>query len=540
MMKLILVEDEMIVRVGIKSLIPWNELNCVCVGEAANGVEALELIEKHRPDLILTDILMPEMDGVTLLKHVRERYPHMKVIILSCHNDFHYVQQALRLGAADYLMKLSLKPAELRGILSKMKLVIDKEKESRLDQLEIHQKINVSQVAMKERCLWDALKGRMKNQEAWNRHVADWKMDLNGTVGIVHMQINDFAKRERLGELKNADTVLFAVTNIAQEIIRMSFHGEVIKGEKGEVVLLVGCRSREEWKQASLRLVQHIQESVLQFVKVSMTAGISDELASPPRLQESYNLACQAYAQSFFYSKSAILSSEVFKQIQSLFPVLNEEEMDLMANAIGRRDAGFVKGYVTSLVGKRLAGGVFLQHQVRDFFLDLLPVFDRRLKAVQKTIREFPEIMDYYPYEAIASIETIEELISWMMNFIDEYFERLSGYEMYSRRKEIMDAQQYICDNLGKKLTVDGISEHVGYTESYFSHLYKKETGESIVECITRLRLERAKDLLKTTDMKVYEIVEKIGFSDSNYFSRQFKRYEGMTPLDYRQRFEKR
>ncbi|GBG05964.1 DNA-binding response regulator [Paenibacillus agaridevorans] len=532
-MKVLIVDDEMIVRVGIKSIIQWDQLGCECVGEAGDGLEALEMIGRFNPDLVLTDIIMPEMDGIALLKEVNLRHPHIKVVILTCYNDFKYVQEALRLGAVDYLMKLSIKPQELHNMMQKVKMDLQDEQHRRADHLTMQQKLNVSAQAYKEGLLWDACKGKISTRSRWSELSAEWNVELNGDIGIIYMRINDFDKMVRKEQLKNPDTMIFAAANIAAEIVKKRGAGEVVKSEAGELVMFVQTR-QENWLDLSRQLAMQIQDAVFKFLKLPLRVGISLHTASLPFLNESYTDAVNAYKHGFFHHSSSILTSVDLTNVADDLIILEMDELTGLKRLIEDQNVGMLKTRMLMLIADKTSGKAYTEQRVREFFHELLQPFHQHLKSSQQSLYTLPEFMDYYPYEAISQIEQFDQMQEWVLQFVEHYFSVENRSRKTPPKKEIIATQDYIRQHLQEKISVATLAGRIGYTESYFSHLYKKETGESIVEYMTRARLDKAKELLKSSDMKIYEIVELVGFMDPNYFTRQFKRFEGVTPLEYK------
>lgn len=189
--------------------------------------------------------------------------------------------------------------------------------------------------------------------------------------------------------------------------------------------------------------------------------------------------------------------------------------------------------YLDELITQKISVKKFSEVRVREFFLDLLHPFHQYLKSIHHSIYEMPKFKHYYLYEAIHTIETFQELKSWFLQFVQFYCTFIDDKKL-PVRKEIDEVQKYLKQHYGERISVSDIAKHIGFTENYLSALYKKETGENITDYLNRLRMQRARELLKTTDLKIYEIIEEIGYSDANYFSRQFKRFEGLPPNDFR------
>ncbi|TBL80826.1 response regulator [Paenibacillus thalictri] len=539
MLKALIVEDEMIVRVGIKSMIPWSALGYELIGEAANGLQALELIGQYVPDVVLTDIQMPVMNGIELMKQLRETYPQIQVIILSVHHDFEYVQQALKLGAVDYILKLSMQPQELQTLLTRVRDNLLKRKEAEQSEAQKSQMIHVSSQVMRRKMIVDALEGKLHTPEQWAAAVKDWVIPLRDSIGLMAIRIRGLDKEHHPKSLANKDLTTFAVSNIALEILRTEGGGDVVVDDQGIVVLLFNCAELAVWESQSRVIADRIRVSVGQYLKFSVSIGIAHRLAIPPAFAEIYRLAILALEYTFYFSEPAIVTSDEAATDPDQVISLTEEEVKHIEHQLLLEDKESLQRIVRGIMERSLNQTVEVR-RVRVFFDDLMLPFSRQLKRVGLSLIDLPEFQGYHPSEAIRNIDTLAEMQMWFLGWIGFYIDFYKEQAGKTMRSEIREAQAYINRNYRQKITVSDIAASIGLSESYLSHLYKKETGENLIDYLTKYRLEQAEQLLRNSDLRTYEIAERVGFADSNYFSRQFKRYIGMNPLDYRNQFTKK
>jgi two-component system response regulator YesN len=539
MLKVLIVEDEMIVRVGIKSMIPWADLGCELIGEAANGLQALDIIRSHQPDVVLTDIQMPVMNGIELMKQLKEEYPLIQVIILSCHNDFEYVQQALKLGAVDYILKLSMQPHELQNLLIKVRDIKIKLKEEERTEAQKIQKIHISSQVMKQKAIIEALEGKLQSPEQWAASVKDWIIPLHDSIGLMAIRIDDLEKKLQAGALKNKELMCFSVSNIALEILRTESSGDVVVNDQGLVILLANCRQPAVWEQHAQALAERIQTAARQYLKLSVSIGISRNLGMIPDISEIYQTAIQTLEYSFYYLKSAIIGSEALAAVREQPIYLTEEEVKRIEDELLLENKEQLQLIIHEVLHRSLNSTVEVR-RARALFDDLLLPFYRHLKRLELSSIELPEFKGYYPNEAVRKMETLAELKQWFLDWIGFYIDFYRLHANTRMRSEIWAARAYMNRHYQQKITVSDIAASIGISEAYLSHLYKKESGENLIDYLTKYRLEQAKELLRNSDLRTYEIAERVGFADANYFSKQFKRYEGMNPLDYRNQFIKK
>jgi two-component system response regulator YesN len=532
LIKVLIVEDEMIVRVGIKSMIAWNEIGYELVGEAVNGVHALELVELYKPDVVITDIQMPEMNGIELMKRLRDCQEDVQVIILSCHNEFEYVQQALKLGAVDYILKLSMKPEELTDILGRLR-------DNRMKQMEekyrSEQRLHISAEAMRKQLVLGMLEGKLVSEEKWNEEVRNWSIPLSARTGVMVCRVKE--RQEENGLFKRKELLLFSVTNVVHEIVKAEFGGEVTELDSNEIVMLANCDNAVMWQKKSRIVAQKIGDALRQYLKLSVTIGIAPQLCKLPDAAETLKAARAALDHAIFYNKDVTVAGT--SQTAS-----REELVELTRTAIREIELELKASHTAGLqhIVKVFMGQLRLVQaasvEVRSMLEELLLPFYRLSVPAQDPNVELPRWKRDSPEEAIRTSETIYRLEAWFLSWIEAYMDSAS-FKNERVRTEVAQARSHIHRNYKQKITVADIAGAIGLSESYLSHLYKKETGENLIDYMTKYRLEKAKRLLSETDLRTYEIAESIGFSEANYFSKQFKRYEGINPLEYRNQFSK-
>lgn len=535
MLKAIIVEDEMIVRVGIKSMINWSDIGYELVGEAVNGQEAWEMIQRVQPDVVITDIQMPEMNGIELLGHIRHQYEHMKVIILSCHNEFDYVQQALKLGAIDYILKLSVQPDELATILVNIQKIKQKEKEERSQQ---EQKLYVSAEAMKKQALLDLLHGRYTWQEAWDRDVNAWSIAVTNSTGVLICRVHELVNQARGSKL---ELLLYSVANIARELVKSDMEGEVVECSAHDIIVLASFEDQEEWQQCAVRLSNKIVSSVKQYLKATISIGIANELGQPLYLSKTLEQAQLALQYAQFY-EIAVMQDVTTSMIEQ-----KNDEAQLRTD---------LEAYKQRLIDELTIGNpdgvISIARHVEEYvrqhkpdpitaisiFEELIIPFYQHDRPNQAKSNQPPRWIQYSSDAFIQEAMTLRTLSNKFVEWIERYMAGSDG-SLRNYREEIKQARSYIYKNYHNRISVADIARSIGLSEAYLSHLYKKETGENLIDYLTHIRLEEAKQLLLQTDMRTYEIAERIGYSEANYFSKQFKRYVGLSPLEYRQSLTK-
>lgn len=411
MIRILIVDDEILVRLSLKTLIPWHEHGFEVIGEAENGVEALAMLERSHCDIVLTDIRMPEMDGIALMSTITRQWPHIRCLILSNYNDFDYVQKALQLGAVDYMLKLAWVPEEL---LEKCQRIGEEIENSRIQQSEKDQLVS-KVVQLKS----GAKRGQL--QDLFMKHSSKLETDalreaLDLQCGeppyrIVCISIDEYRRVNEENRFKSEQLLSYTVGNILEEIMKKNGGGELVETLKGKFALILTSFSEitlEEMRSASAT-----------YARVSLSFGISQN--------------CTIYELHRAYAAA-------------------EESLD-------------------------------------------------------RKFHDPDKIMFY----------------SERMNVTAARY-----------RPEIQEVIDIIHKEFNHSIKVSELAKRIGFVENYLSVLFKKETGDKIVDYITKVRMKRARELLADPTYKIYEISEMVGYGDSNHFSKYFKKTEGVFPLEYR------
>ncbi|OCT11870.1 hypothetical protein A8709_28820 [Paenibacillus pectinilyticus] len=524
MLRILIVDDEILVRIGLKTIIPRENEEFQVIGEAANGLEALHILETQPCDVVLTDIRMPEMDGLELLKIIRERWPAIKCLILSNHHDFNYVQQALRLGAIEYVTKLEINPSELKEKLSAIRdqLVIERQGQDARTQLE--QKVNQYSTEVKEKRLRELVLSHVSRgeiEQVWQ----EFQLEPFPTpLSAAAIQIEAYEDLTQNNRFQSDRLLTYTVKNVLNEILKKHGNGELVEIAAGSFCVLSG--------QLSTNMLQEMQSAVQAFLKISIAIGVSSPHDDTWALHEAYEQADHALSYRFYYGGSCVVHHD---HIPAASPKLSEpwDEEEWIKRIEEADEAGLqerILSWTEDIYSRKDIPPVILREQ----WLSLLHIFARCLKAEGGDIYSVTLHEQQYPYHVIRNAETLQELSHWFIGWLPVFlaYKRQHGKEKL--RPEIQMVIRQIMETYNLPLKVADLASAVGYTENYLSILFKKETGKTITDYITNVRMKSARELLKNPDYKIFEISELIGYADPNHFSRSFKQLEGMYPTEFR------
>jgi two-component system response regulator YesN len=524
MIRILIVDDEILVRIGLKTIIPMGDDGFEIIGEAANGREALDILEAKPCEIVLTDIRMPGMDGLELLRQIRERWPAIKCLILSNHDDFAYVQQALRLGAIEYIIKLSIDPAELMFKLRNIKqqLLLELQKQSEVVQLEF--KVVQYGREVKEKRLRELMLGQCSKREIEDVFREFQIQPFRSSLSVVNVQIESYEDLIASNRFQSERLLHFTVQNVLTEILKKYGNGELVEMENGKFTIIKD--------ELNLEMLLEMQSAVLTFLKLSIGFGVSPEFADLYDLYHAHEKAEESLLYRFYYGRGCIVQYDhIPESDDTMFEPWQEDDW---IKRIDEQNESAIRQAIVDWTQASLLEASVHPTVLREQWVRLLGIFARCLKAEGCDIYSVTLHNGKYPYHVIRRSETLQDLADWFIGWIPVYLQYKRQHSRQKLRTEIQAVIHSILEQYNLPLKVTDLAAKVGFTENYLSILFKKETGETITDYMMHVRMKKARELLKDPENKIYEISEQIGYTDPNHFSRTFKQIEGMYPTEFR------
>lgn len=537
MLKVFLVEDEIIIRNGVKNNIPWEQEGFTFVGEAGDGELAWPLIKQTKPDILITDIRMPFMDGLELSGLVRKELPDTKIIILSGYSEFDYAKQAINLGVANYL----LKPISGEKLLEAVKQVADIIREERAQTLLVEQyrlengeNVKVEKIRLFEQIV----AGTATTREILDRGEI-LELDLAAPFYTVLL-----LKLVDSGEsMDSSAQVMEASEKVDEAIMKNPEFFAVERGLEGLAILMKSEEERQAGTQL-MNLEKEIQEILTQYPEVSYFGGAGETVQRMRDIRRSYIGASKAFASRFFTEKNRFLTVEQIRELKpagmkdmSLKSVdaskINRKLVeDFLKSGLEEETKNFVEEYFKNIGHENYESLMFCHYLIVDMnlcashFLESIGIDSALLPAQCRDVGEFAD-----------SLQCEEGMISYVTKLFTETI-RLRDKSSRNKYMELITAaQKIILENFqNNEFSMNQAAAMVNLSPGYFSTLFRQETGVSFVEHLTGIRLEKAKALLMCTNMRSSEIAYEVGYKDAHYFSYIFKKVCGCTPKEYRAR----
>ena len=546
MIKIFLAEDEVIVRETIKRMIPWENLGFELVGEAADGEMALPLLIRQQPDLLITDIKMPFMDGLTLARLAKKEVPGLKVVILSGYDDFNYAKQAINIGVEDYLLKPITKNALIER-LTEIRSRYEDEKTQREYYEKFHREMQAYE-KNSSRDFFEALvSGSLDMMEVYKR-AEKLGLDIvaeSYNVLIFTMNCNeDFSGRREGYSSWEAESLEMLEKFFTGHPFAMLFrsnvfsYGVLIKGEKNSI--------RENTRicvEEIRKIFDRKEDNKEWFVAV----GESVERLS--QIQKSYHSASRAFSQRYLYDGKVLCYDEMLAMekknvtnddseylqkvdVNALNPTILQK---FLSNGLLEETKNFVQDYFYAIGQEPMESVVFRSYVILNVRFSVLS-FLKELGCDTKTLEpeDTEEILAESGRNMESTIAYAEKLVSQAIQLRD----RNSGNKNRSILKTAVDFidQHYMEEDM----SLNKAANAANVSANHFSALFSQNMGQTFIEYLTSLRMDKAKEYLRCTGMRSSEIAGEVGYKDAHYFSYLFKKTQGMTPSDYRKAREEK
>ena len=526
--RVLLVDDEEDIRMGISRKMDWNSLGFTLAGEAENGAEALELAEQLRPDVVLTDIKMPFMDGLELCAHLRQSLPAAKVVVFSGFDDFECARQAMRMNVFEYILK-PINAPELGDVMSRLKAELDRQRAERRDMETLRRRYEENLPMLRELFYTRLLSGHIKPDQI-NERAARYEMELPQglwTVGLFHVEVpsgDEATERDELLLLSARD---FLETHLQPErcTVRTLLYNDTVAAlvcmeEEGQFYPLLG----------ELNRVCMLSRS---YLGISLAVGVGRCCRSPRELSACVEEARSALEYRVVVEDTRVLYIGDLEPDLSIQLSLDEEDQRALSAAVKLGTEEQISRIIQSLAA-RVRSARMSPFQANQFFLEIIAFLMKLTRSGGVALEEvFGN--DFNWMVSINAFSSMDKLVQWLDQRC-QILRRLIGQKRTdSAGRTIEKAKDFIAAHYqDSTLSVETICSHLHFSPAYFSTLFKREVGMSFITYVTERRMEEAVRLLRETDEKTYLIAEKSGYTDPNYFSYVFKRRFGLSPSKYR------
>jgi len=509
-MKILIVDDEPLFRIGIKSSVKWEQYGVEIVGEAEDGEKAIKLITALRPDVVILDIKMPRKDGIEVLKELKEKGIKTKVIMLSSFDDFNLVKEAMKLGAVDYFHKPSISETQIVDILSKIKLELDtnvQHAESESSMKDNHKDI----------ILRDILYGKIDE-------ISSTRLK-KGNNYVVLFTVAKYKQIIKRYNESNASILPNSIFNIVNELITKESEVEFLSLNENLYALLISnhkTKSEQAAYEQLNKFLQMTKDALKRFLNIGVVFGISEVFQSCEGFSRGLEQAQIALEKKFYHPEESFFYCNHKK---------NKADLEQISVAISEMKKS-------------------LKNDKNKDFLMQLNRWEQFLKEKQVMNEDdLKKIYEGFVFMIDGSanylhirntIEEIEDFDS-LSKFYHQIFEaKLAKPNQQPKTNKlspiVINILRYIETEFNKEISLTKLGKKFNVSSNYISRLFKKEMGQGLFDYINKIRIEKAKELLKGSNYKIYEVAEQVGFKSQVHFTIVFNKYVGISPKDYRKR----
>ncbi|MGQ7885434.1 response regulator transcription factor [Paenibacillus sp. WC2504] len=537
MITMVIADDEELIRDGLNSIIDWSEFGIEVVGLAEEGRQAYELCMRLKPDIVCTDIRMPIMDGLELSQKLRDAGSTAKIVIISGIQDFHYAKTALSMHAEAYVLK-PVKLHELTEVFGQVASKINRERDSETMNTKVHKQLQDSIPALREKLLIQLLSRYYTNENDIHDKIAYYQIPLQqgefSAIGL--LKIDDFEHAIQHYSEENKQLLFFAIHNVVEEILTNTRSGFAFTNTMdNELIVIFNEKSLIDQKY--MDLAEEIIRCIRQYVKVSASIGIGSSVSSVLQLSYSYQEAKEALQHTFFTGKESVVTIHDIAHNK----VETERHMhlyELEKQLIQQVKLGDADG-VARLLNK-LFDDIILPNsaQVEQVYYRGAELIFQLARPLHEADESYEAILGKSTIELVQMIQNTKDIGSLrdlMTNIIKDIALYMQNKHNSKSQRVIVRIKQYIDKHYMNNVTIQLLAEEAFLSPTYMCQIFKQETGETIIEFLTKVRIEKAKELLKSPDLKIFVIAEMVGFENATYFTTVFKKITGVLPGKYRE-----
>ncbi|WP_171655612.1 response regulator [Paenibacillus foliorum] len=520
MYKVIIIDDDCIIRRGLIQLIPWNEHGFELAGSSDNGKDGLELIRKVQPHLIITDIRMPFMNGLELTEIVKEEYPHIKIIMLTSYDDFDFAKQALKLKVFDYLLKPFDNETIIKAAASAMHELAY--------EYRISQKVTEALPILRQKFLEKLINGKLSEYEIVSgAEFLELALPDTSYVTMV-LKADDYSYSEypsRFGK----EMLKYCVLNVAEETLGSKGQGILFDSVEDEVVMICFIKENEEQaKEKAFLIAEDIRRNIENFLKTTITAAIGGVYQTYEGISYSYK-----DAQAALEIRHILGTNRVIRRFEYIEPTGSMDISNLKNE--------FILNVKLSFLDKALLNLTAIERSILEAKnVSLLEV--QRI-SMEITLLLYKEMEIYtkgdesldLAFRKIQQFQTVHNIFLFIADLITTFIPIIHSKSDSQTKRIINQAVVYMKSYFYyENLSLQDVAKTVHISPTYLSIIFKKEMNINFSDYLQTIRMNEAKELFRNSNLKTYEVAERVGFSNPQYFSVWFKKNTGMSPKDFK------
>lgn len=535
MYSVMIVDDERYIRNGIVSLINWKDLDCKIVQECANGLEAAEYIKNQKVDIVVCDIKMPGMNGLEFAEYVNRNGIETKVIILTAYSEFHYAQIAIRHGVTDFIVKTEFMEELPKSLQKTIKLIASQRQiEDSIGQLK--ETIQETIEDIKEKLILQMIQGITIQKQELDLKLLECglKDEKYCLITMEIMETEAFLNHKS----NNKENQLLGLFNTVKNFVRMVFKEykyTTIPIEDNSIVTMLYLG---EEKSVSIEdliiLCNEILFVVEEFMRFNMKIGISDIHYAMQELNDTYKESLIALSK-LLGNNNSIGVYTLPKNRQNDGNVIDiQNYISKAQESVRKGEKKEAQKQINNMMQDISSSNIFFE-QSKTYVLILCSSWLLIIANYDVSNSEY-NLRENSLYKQINQSKSLDSLLKIAYNTLD-YVMAICKEKELQKNVLVRNVDKYIRESYSKNVSLNTIATHLHVSSSYLSRLYKKETGESVIESLNKYRIEIAKNMLKESDIKVFEVGAAIGIEDPAYFTHVFTKFAGLSPREFKSKY---
>jgi two-component system response regulator YesN len=533
-LKMVIADDEVLTLDLMERILDWDNMGIRITGLAKDGYEACSILADEKPDILITDIRMPGMDGLELIKWARCWYDDLKIIIISAHDEFEYAQKAMTYGVAGYVLK-PVDDERLEDLVNKVLKEIRDTKEHQIKYCE-------SKSIARDRILKQLLYSRRDTgelKETMDKLGISIKCECFNMLNIIidnHTYDEPYNEHMRFEEMHETHS---------SEIVRLieecedETTGEILVFENrpGEWIAMLNhdaCRYTEDRAIIAKKLGCSIINRLQLEIGIKCFIGISKPHSGLEEMSKAYADTLDLIKYRFYFGDCDMLTGSDVYGSSDIEEIKILEQHNLYIKHLRNGNEMEAIKVIENIFNNIYANAKMEPDRIYNNCLELLIMARKELSGGDYTNVEAARYLNEIGIKTLSSFKTLQGLKTYLLNITSQVSKSLCKSQGREVNRLIQKAREYIAENYNQNITLEDICKAISVSRNYFCYLFKREMGEGIWDYLTRYRIEKSKELLRSSDLKNFEISYRIGYENPSYFSKMFKKYAGMTPQEYR------
>jgi two-component system response regulator YesN len=540
MLKVLIVDDDMLMRTSLKTLFNWENHGYTVCGEAVNGISAIAFMEHCLPDIVITDMSMPVMDGVALIGHTVRKYPQIKIIALSGYDDFEYVKQSMKKGAVDYILKHRLEAGLLLEVLETARQSILHERKEESEKQQTVQKLASAKDILRQEFINKLIMGEFNQVEEIKREIKYLELDMDTkNLVIAAAEIDDYSFIEDRYPMKDKNRLIKAFADLSGNILKESGKAFIEHTGNGSFIIVFSfgnaCSNLYIYNKVFAD-IDRIKTSLKRYLNITASFGISKVFYDILDFNLYYFDAKLVLKDKFYYGKDKIFNEDRGEKAASNCFSLESEDEKRIIVLINSLDKQKLEDYIRNIY-EEMKKKIVSYQSVQMITAELINIASKIARESGIDTAELFSGKDM-PYNMLRKYDTADDIRKWTAGIFDKLIDELNEKGMNPNYSDITKKTiEFISRHYTKNLSLEDAAQHVKVNNSYLSHIFKDETGKGFVEYLNSFRIEKAKMQIRTGFTHIKDIIGELGFNNYNYFFKVFKEYVGMTPLEYEKSF---